>query len=811
MIVEQMNTLLRRTPSNNYVSGAPKTLHGYRTLCVILLLLFAILANSHAAELLVYEPFDYKPLNNEVFGRLEGRNGGKGFAAPWKDTGGRDNEGYASVYDERGNPEDLYGGIWGKGKLDWDGVVDNLPTMGGYVGGSDWEDSDRLNSQRTLARSAGDMAKDNGGVLWLSAVWHFPSRSFFAPVGIALTSKGGGIKGRGHTITNGGDGIGAGNGRAFRNGRKRLNAMCWQKGNDVSFTPVNDLKGDKDYIILLKYEFGETDKVSAWCFTEEEEMLESVFNEKAMSSSTQIDEFSLDTLAFSTTHKENAVDEFRIGTTFQSVISGEIKPRQEVKMTKFQYEAKGDSYYLEWTSNPGETYGVYLKEDAGGFQPCVAAAVKADTEKGVTSFGPFANPKPGNKQLQFEVGFPDLTQPVIDRAWGNATTVSLRFTEAMLPGTTLNPANYTVRKDDNSTVAVKAAKFHPGENNVMLTLAKGLEFNASYRVTTSNLTDRANLELVEQSTSFHTWDNNPKGVKVFILAGQSNMVGHSNYDNGKNKEFGGIGSLREYVKRNPTVNPGFFDEEGKWKPIDDMKFCWDRAEPGRIPRLTKGNMTVGYGADKDVFGPEYGFAWGVHAALKGEPVLIIKVAWGGKNLFTDYCSPSAASLRNGNVGPYYRQMMKSVMGICGTMGVTFPEFKGKGYQIAGFAWHQGFNDMLNPTHDAAYEDNMAMFIRDIRAEFGRPNLPFAIATTGQGGMAVTPEKRLTLAGQLAVADPKKHPEFAGTVFTVDSRPFQRTVEESPRKDGSHWHRNGETLWLIGKGMGDGIAKMLRGK
>ena len=62
---------------------------------------------------------------------------------------------------------------------------------------------------------------------------------------------------------------------------------------------------------------------------------------------------------------------------------------------------------------------------------------------------------------------------------------------------------------------------------------------------------------------------------------------------------------------------------------------------------------------------------------------------------------------------------------------------------------------------------------------------------------------------LAVADPEKYPEFAGNVFTVDTRPFQRSPEESPRPDGSHWHNNGHTLWLIGKGMGDGMVNMLK--
>jgi hypothetical protein len=231
-----------------------------RTSALALFSLFGSGLSSHA-ELLVYEPFDYEVHNDETFGRLEGRNGGKGFAEAWKDLDGRDNDGCAFIFDVRGNPEDLYGGDWGAGKLTWDGVVDNLPTMGNYVGGSDWNGAgDRLNSTRKLARSAGDMAKGNGGVLWLSAVWHMPAQSFFAPVSIALTTKDGGITGRAHTITNGGDGIGTGNGRDFRNGRMRINAMAWQKSNDTAMAPVGS-PNSKNLVLPIRSVSGTLPKI----------------------------------------------------------------------------------------------------------------------------------------------------------------------------------------------------------------------------------------------------------------------------------------------------------------------------------------------------------------------------------------------------------------------------------------------------------------------------------------------------------------------------------------------------------------------
>jgi hypothetical protein len=85
-------------------------------------------------ELLVDEPFDYAIVNDPVFGRLTGRNGGLGFSGPWQD----DQLGNAFVYDQQGDPEKLYGGHWGEENPSWDGEVEKFPTLGGYVGLSDW-------------------------------------------------------------------------------------------------------------------------------------------------------------------------------------------------------------------------------------------------------------------------------------------------------------------------------------------------------------------------------------------------------------------------------------------------------------------------------------------------------------------------------------------------------------------------------------------------------------------------------------------------------------------------------------------------
>lgn len=108
------------------------------------------------------------------------------------------------------------------------------------------------------------MARANRGVLWLSAVWHFPSAHYFAPVGIVLTSDDGGLVERATRITNNGNAIGVGN------GTKRLNPMVWEKDVDTVSNPGTNISTKQDNIIILKFEFGKTDAVSAWYFTEDQ-------------------------------------------------------------------------------------------------------------------------------------------------------------------------------------------------------------------------------------------------------------------------------------------------------------------------------------------------------------------------------------------------------------------------------------------------------------------------------------------------------------------------------------------------------------
>ena len=219
-----------------------------------------------------------------------------------------------------------------------------------------------------------------------------------------------------------------------------------------------------------------------------------------------------------------------------------------------------------------------------------------------------------------------------------------------------------------------------------------------------------------------------------------------------------------------------------------------------------GKLTAGYGSrpkpDKDggKIGPEFTFGLTMDAALE-EPVLIIKTAWGGKSLHTDFRPPSAGpyvfndvQLTNlvkrgkdlaeakakkvAETGVYYRLMVEHVKRVLGDIKRVVPDYDAaQGYEIAGFVWLQGWNDLVDgdvypqrqkPGGYAAYSEVMAHFIRDVRKDFNAPKMPFVIGVLGVDG--AKPGKDIVTFRE-AMAAPAALPEFKGNVMAVPTAPF----------------------------------------
>jgi arylsulfatase A-like enzyme len=299
------------------------------------------------------------------------------------------------------------------------------------------------------------------------------------------------------------------------------------------------------------------------------------------------------------------------------------------------------------------------------------------------------------------------------------------------------------------------------------------------------------------------WGAQGKGpVKVFILAGQSNMEGQAVADLDGRDYNEGKGTLTALM-RDPAKAPQFKhlkDAQGKWAVRDDV---WVRYKRETGP-LLHGPLTLGfavYGGPHH-FGPELQFGH-VMGDYLDDQVLLIKTAWGGKSLYTDFRPPSSG----GETGRYYRKMLAEIREALANLKTDFPGYDGGGYELAGFVWYQGWNDGCEPeTAVPEYEQNLVNLIKDVRKDLNAPGLPFIIGEL-TGPWVQAPGEWNTLRKAQAAAAAR--PEFAGNVLYVPTHDFVRKPEESPNPGhGHHEFGNAETYFLVGNALGEGMKTLL---
>jgi alpha-galactosidase len=323
-------------------------------------------------------------------------------------------------------------------------------------------------------------------------------------------------------------------------------------------------------------------------------------------------------------------------------------------------------------------------------------------------------------------------------------------------------------------------------------------------------------------------------VKVFILAGQSNMEGKASNE------------LLDYQATDPKTSELFahLRKDGKWIVRDDVFIKYlDR----------KGPLTIGYGSPgRTGMELEFGTMMGDH--LK-QPVLLIKTAWGGHSLVKNFRSPSAgypadellqkeldqaqANVRKNNeknkkndplptmddikkdYGASYRKMLVEVKDVMDNHATLFPELKGKTPELTGFVWFQGWNDQYGGA-EKEYESNLRHFIQDVRKDLNSPKLPVVIAVMGQNGSK--PATGAMLAIQKAQLAMNEVDEFKGNVKAIRTDvlvdkaaeelypKWQDNKDEWQHVGGDHaYHYLGSAIWFtrIGKATGEAMLDLLK--
>lgn len=319
-----------------------------------------------------------------------------------------------------------------------------------------------------------------------------------------------------------------------------------------------------------------------------------------------------------------------------------------------------------------------------------------------------------------------------------------------------------------------------------------------------------------------------KEVAVFILMGQSNMVGMG--DIGPDTQPGTLTFLTKTQKKYPFL----IDNAGQWTVRKDVYYYDAREKHGAALSATANN-------GKSI-GPELGFGY-VMGQVLDEPVLVIKSCIGNRSLGWDLLSPGSERYEvNGKVyagykdspeswargtepqptvakngrpawyaGKQYDDDLANAKAALDNLATIYPDYKGQGYEIAGFVWWQGQKDTGSAVYASRYEQNLVHLIRCLRKDYNAPNAKFVLATIAFNGWKLSGNGKTIADAQLSVGYEKKHPEFAGSVKCIEARDYWRDASVSPNpKQGYHYNRNAETYMEVGLGLGWAMADLLGG-
>jgi hypothetical protein len=337
-----------------------------------------------------------------------------------------------------------------------------------------------------------------------------------------------------------------------------------------------------------------------------------------------------------------------------------------------------------------------------------------------------------------------------------------------------------------------------------------------------------------------------KPVKVYIMSGQSNMVGFGTVS-------GSDSSALTTMTRTENKFPNLIDSAGNFIARQDVRYRGVIAAVGNAP------LAPGFGADGNKIGPELGFGQ-VMGWSHDEPVLLIKASQGNRSLGWDFLPPGSQSYVYGNTnypgyggfatwpvggqppttGTWYAgleydecflneaDMHPNAATLIGTRvnvvdildnwateyAATGKPFAGQDFQIAGFVWWQGDKDRYDMALATRYEQNLVKLITSLRSYYTNrypgkvvANAPFVLATLGQTPLDSTnAAEKAILDGMLAVdGEAGNYPQFAGNVKTVYAHPLSEGGASN-----SHYNGRAGTYMLVGDALGRAMVDLEAG-
>ena len=330
-----------------------------------------------------------------------------------------------------------------------------------------------------------------------------------------------------------------------------------------------------------------------------------------------------------------------------------------------------------------------------------------------------------------------------------------------------------------------------------------------------------------------------KPVQVFLLLGQSNMVGLG-------KITGGEHSLETAVKEKRKYTY-LVDDAGNWIERPDVRYVRVMDGRGGGTQLFN-NEPLSVKTCKTI-GPEFGIGHALGNAIDS-PVMILKSCIGNRSLGWDLLPPGSERYEfvskdkqgvekklvyagykdrpefwdmdetkgtatqpppwldkagkpiDWYAGKQYDSDIGKAKAVLGDLNKYYPG--AAKYEVAGFFFWQGEKDCGNAGHAIRYEQNLVRFIKQLRQEFQAPNAKFVLATLGESAKGSDGNGGLVLNAHLAVdGSSGKYPEFKGQVATVYTNPMAQGGSGN-----GHYGGKAEVYMDVGEAMGRAMVELL---
>jgi hypothetical protein len=212
-----------------------------------------------------------------------------------------------------------------------------------------------------------------------------------------------------------------------------------------------------------------------------------------------------------------------------------------------------------------------------------------------------------------------------------------------------------------------------------------------------------------------------KDIRVFVFAGQSNMVGADSKvaDVDRFPPFRGVTAPRNDIRFWHVIGREDKADSKGWVPLQPVR---------------------------GMVGPELVFARDVTEGTEGD-IAIVKVAAGGTHLGGDWNPENPSGFK------MYPLLLETVR-------AAMAELERQGFDptLEGFFWHQGENDMFEDSYRQNYGANLANFLTRLRTDLDAPALRFYVGelcTKTIWGMDLRPSMADIARGQrmATAADP----------------------------------------------------------